>query len=477
MSPQRFSFLCFWFVLLAPGFGFGQTATNRPSPDLHTHAADSGTNTRYSPIRYLEDYSYLADKPATDFWERIKYIPLWPGGYLSIGGQHRLRYEYLAPVDIGEENASSVLLSRNLLHVDLHILKQLRIFGQIGAFQALGVPSAEAEPPDVDSLDITQLFIENSVHYRGVRIIGRVGRQEMSLGSTRWVSTRDGTNVRQAFDLARVTVTKPNSWSIEAFVGAVPALEPGAFDDGTNWQNRFWGAYATIPVLPKKLLSTEVFYLARQRPEAVYANARGRETRHTFGTRLFGSLPTGLDYVAHGLVQLGTIGEEKILAWGFAGALWQQLPGILEPVRIGVRGDALSGDQRPGDGWTATFQPLFPNQTFFSALPTIYPTNLYDVHPLARIEGSKFSFEGGCIFFFRQAIEDAVYAPPGAILVPASTSQERYTGAQASLALAYKADRHLSLNAEYSHVFPGPALQNAGGTSVDFFGAWATYTY
>ena len=254
-------------------------------------------------------------------------------------------------------------------------------------------------------------------------------------------------------------------------------LQRGVFDDATDWQNRFWGVYATIPILPQKLFNVEAFYLARQRANAEYSGVRGRETRHTFGVRLFGETKFGLEYVGHALAQAGSIADDDVRAWGLAGALWQRLPGALEPVHIGIRGDALSGDHKPGDRLTTTFQPLFPNQSFFSALPTIYPTNLYDVHPLVRIEGATVSFEGGCVFFFRQALEDAVYGPPGTVLVPARATEGRYTGALASLSLGYKADRHLSFNAEYSHVFPGPALTNAGGTSVDFFGTWTTYTY
>ncbi|MDI1444326.1 alginate export family protein [Polyangium sp. 6x1] len=472
--------LFFGLWLLTPPAA-GQSATKTgPSPDLPAHGDETGTYSPYRPIRYLEEYAHLADGPRDDPWDPIKYVPLWRGGYLSFGGQHRLRYELVDPIDIGiggDRATSSALLSRNLLHADLHLSRGIRIFAQLGGFYALGVPSSEARPPDADDLDVTQLFVESSAVLGGIRITGRVGRQEMALGSTRWVGTRDGTNVRQAFDLVRVTLAKQGGWSVETFVGAVPALRRGAFDDAPDWQDRFWGMYATLPVLPRKLLGLDVFYLGRRRPDAAYADVRGREVRHTFGMRIFGETDFGLEYVGHALVQRGAIEDDSVLAWGFAAALWQRLPGVLEPVRFGIRGDALSGDARLRDGRTTTFQPLFPNQSFFSALPAIYPTNLYDAHPLLRIEGAKVSFEAGCTLFFRQAIEDAVYAPPGTVLVSGEATRARYTAAQTSLSIGYKADRHLSFNAEYTHVFPGPAITDSGGTDVDFFGTWTTYTY
>ncbi|MDF2696898.1 MAG: hypothetical protein K0S65_5281 [Labilithrix sp.] len=412
------------------------------SPELPVHAADTGTPTAYKPIRYLESYAHLANAPRLEGWDRIKYVGLWPGGYVSFGGQHRLRYELLDPIDLGvapERSTSSVLLSRNLVHADLHVVPGIRVFGQLGGFYALGIPSSQAEPPEADDVDVTQLFIESSASLGNVQIVTRAGRQEMSLGSTRWVSTRDGTNVRQAFDLVRTTISKPGAWTVEAFFGTTPDLRRGAFDDAPEWRDGFWGSYATIPVLPKKLLNVEAFYLARRRHDAEYAAVTGREVRHTFGLRAFGETSFGLEYIEHAMVQLGSIDESSVLAWALSSTLWQRLPKTVPPIKLGVRTDALSGDSRPNDGRVTTFHPLFPNQTFFSALPAIYPTNLYAVHPLLRLETEKVTLEGGCIFFWRQAVEDSIYQPPGVPLISADATRARYTGAQSSLSLAYKA--------------------------------------
>jgi len=434
---------------------------------------------QFRPIRYLEDYDHLAASPRRSAWEAIKYVALWPGAYVSFGGQHRLRYELVDPeaLGIGPERAtSSALFVRNLLHADIHPVPHMRVFGQLGSFYALGIPSEHTGPPDVDVADVTQLFIEARASLGRAQVTSRAGRQEMSLGSTRWVSTRDGTNVRQSFDLARVTITLDRVLAVDTFVGTVPELRRGAFDDAPDGRNGFWGTYATVAILPDKLLSADGFYLGRRR-DASYGRVSGRETRHTLGLRLFGETAFGLEYIAHALGQVGTIGDASVRAWGLATGLWQRLPGPLSPVRIGLRGDALSGDRRPDDGTVTTFHPLFPNQTFFSALPAIYPTNLYDLHPLLRIQADAVTLEGGCAFFWRQSVDDAVYAPPGSPLVPAGATRARYTGAQLSVGLAYKANRHLGFNAEYVHIYAGKAITDAGGVDVDFFGTWTTYTY
>lgn len=97
--------------------------------------------------------------------------------------------------------------------------------------------------------------------------------------------------------------------------------------------------------------------------------APGHEVRHTLGLRLFGETPLGLEHVAHALLQTGALAGARVRAWAFAAALWQRLPGALDPSRLGQRADALSRDHRPSDGTVTTFDPLFPNQSFFSALP------------------------------------------------------------------------------------------------------------
>lgn len=423
---------CLAVLLLAPAEAAAQEAP------LHT--TDTGTPAGFKPIRYLEDGAAL----------RLRF---GEASYVSVGGQHRLRYEV--------RDRESALLSRNLLHVDTRLGPALRVFAQLGAFPVLGQPRAEQAPPDADDADVTQLFVETRAELRGVRMITRVGRQEMALGSTRWVSTRDGTNVRQSFDLVRTTLSGEGGWNVETFLGTTPRLRRGAFDDAPAWQEGFWGTYARIP---GAAMSLEAFYLGRRRQDVTYRELGGREVRHTFGVRAFGETRTGLEYIAHGLVQVGRLGDADVLAWGAAGALWQRLPLGL---RAGVRSDALSGDRRAVDGRVGTFHPLFPNQTFFSALPAIYPANLYDAHPLVRYRARSITLEGGCIFFWRQTVRDAVYEPPGAVL---SRGNARYTGAQPSLSLAYAANAHLSFDAEYAHFF-------AAGGDVDFFGTWTTYTY
>ncbi|MCU0683865.1 MAG: alginate export family protein [Polyangiaceae bacterium] len=431
---------------------------------------------RYQTLRYLEDNRHLARAGGGDPFDPIKYLPLGGGAWLSFGGQHRWRYELVDGKLEGPSGPgrTSVMLVRNLVHADAHWGPGLRLFAQAGAHAALGDPAAG--PPDADSVDLHQAFVEASARARGLVVTTRVGRQEMALGSTRWVGVRDGTNVRQAFDLVRVTAAG-GSWSGETFLGGVPALERGAFDDRFDGSNRFWGSYWSFRGAAPTEPSFEAYYLGRARAEARYVDAAGPETRHMLGTRIFGRLGGGPEYIAHAIAQAGAVGGASVRAWGAAFALWQPLPGPLASARVGVRGDALSGDARRGDGRVGTFHPFFPNQTFFSALPAIYPANLYGLHPLVTWGGGAFTAEVGCIFFWRQSVEDAVYRPPGVALAETAASRARYTGAQPSISIGHRVTPHLTINAEYARVFAGPGLAAAVGRGIDYLGTWTTLTY
>jgi hypothetical protein len=431
----------------------------------------------FQTLRYLEDYSYLgADDPfAADPFDPIKYVPLWRGGYLSFGGQHRLRSEYTAPAAFVVGNAGeTALFSRNLLHADLHLRPELRLFAQAGAFFTLGAPARDA-PPGTNQLDVTQAFVEVSDNLSGVKTVVRVGRQEMGLGSMRWVSVRDPTNMRRSFDMARISLSR-KGWSSHTFFSLLPKVQRGVFDDSPDDASLFWGSYWTVPVALEGAFSIDAFYLGRSR-SAVYREVSGREIRHTMGVRVFGKFSSGFEYIAHGLLQVGTIDDANILAWGTSATIWQRLPGLLQFARLGLRSEALSGDARAGDGRVTTFDPLFPNQSFFSSLPVIFPTNLYDLHPLLRMEHGPVSLEASWIFYWRLAVEDSVYQPSGPPLITPTVSSAHFTASQTSLALGYRATRNLSVDMEYSHLFAGQSLHDAGGRDIDYFGTWTTFTY
>lgn len=176
----------------------------------------------YKQLRYDEDWSVLRDRSRrTDYLDAIKYIPLgdredW---YLTLGGEARPYYEWFKNEDWGDapEDHNGFLLQRYMVHADLHLGKSFRFFGQLKSGIEVG-RNGGPRPPDEDKLDVHQAFVDLTVQsHKNRSIVLRVGRQEMSFGSQRLISTREGPNVRESFDGFRLLL-RESKWKIDAFV-------------------------------------------------------------------------------------------------------------------------------------------------------------------------------------------------------------------------------------------------------------------
>src|SRR5437762_1057885 len=150
----------------------------------------------YKPLRYDEDYRYLQDPSRrTDFWDSIKYIPLFgrEDSYLSLGGEARERFETvhndsfgLAPANAQGFNNDA--LQRYMLHGDLHVGSQLRFFGQFLSGQEDGRIGGPRPEIDRDAFDVRQAFVDwISPLGENDSLTWRIGRQEMKYGSGRLI--------------------------------------------------------------------------------------------------------------------------------------------------------------------------------------------------------------------------------------------------------------------------------------------------
>ncbi|HEX6239628.1 MAG TPA: alginate export family protein, partial [Polyangiales bacterium] len=188
-----------------------------------------------------------------------------PSGSASfhLSGQHRLLYGHTSAPDLGvaRRAATSVGLLRNLLGLELRIPRlAARLQTQVGAHYAFGTPE-RAGPPDADWGDVHLLFAEWTRAGEGPKRVSvqlRVGRQEMALGSTRWFSARDGTNVRQAWDIVRLSVWTDRVIA-HGFAGLLPRLRRGLFDDAPDPWSRVVGGYVTVHALADDRLSVDLF--------------------------------------------------------------------------------------------------------------------------------------------------------------------------------------------------------------------------
>ncbi len=429
----------------------------------------------FKPDRTAEDYSYLNDRnKRASALDRIKFVPVAHEGdvYASFGGEIRERAETIdrPSFGVGGREADSYMLQRILLHADVHLESGLRVFGQLGAEKAFG--KQLLSPPDEDHLDVQQLFVE--VKPRPQLAI-RLGRQEMAFNtSQRFVSFRDGTNVRQNFDGARVTLTL-GRLKLDGFAVRPVRLRRGIFDDAGNRQQAFGGVYGALGLDSRRSTTIDGYWMYLDRDAATFGGVSGEEHRHNLGLRSGGGVGKW-DWDVEGLLQRGTFAGQGIRAWGFAADIGYTAPGHWRP-RLGLRLDSGSGDRRASDSTLGTFNPLFPKGPYFNEANVTSFANLVALRPSVRVQpGRILSLEAATQWKWKEARGDAVYLGPAAPLA-GTRGGPRGIGQVSTIDATLQLGRHWNLRGYYLHHSAGEAIEAAGGHAIDFAMASAQFRF
>jgi hypothetical protein len=481
--------------LFAPACIAAAQPTSAPAPVNQPGKGGGYTPSPYTPVRWNEDYTYLRD-PAlrTDPFDPIKYIPFNDTGsvYLSLGGQARERYEYFNHnlFGVGEQDKDGYFLHRLLVHADLHVGPNVRIFGQFKSALEDG-RSGGSRVTDSDEADVQQLFVDGIFplgEKTGVTV--RAGRQDLIYGAQRLISPLDWTNTRRTFEGLKVS-TVLGAHNLDLFwvrPVIVDSEEPNDGDRG----NSFAGIYDTISlpdVLPKANTKLEVYGLAlnqNDRPAVATVGPIGVDAdTYTVGAR-FSTNPKPWDLDVEADYQFGQSGTGDISAWSFAIEGGYTLVDCPYKPRAYLGFDIASGDDDPTDPDKGTFNQLFPlGHAYFGYIDAIGRQNIIDVHPgieLTVLENTswakKVTLRGDYHLFWRQDKADAVYNAAGGVLRGAAGSGETFIGSEFDLLLNWQIDRHISAYLGYSHFFAGDFLQETGPSDdIDFFYAAVMFTF
>jgi hypothetical protein len=426
--------------------------------------------------RQDEDYRVFRNPEARKSpWDSLKFIDLGNEFRLSIGGDIRERYEYFhnAVWGLDPEDNNGFLLQRYMLHADLQWRDRVRFFGQLKSGIETGRVGGP-RVPDEDYLDIHQAWTELRLWNPGERreISARVGRQEVSLGSSRLVAIREGPNVRQSFDGAKLTL-RWDGWRLDGLAFRPSETQTGIFDNRPDPRQMLWGVYGVGPARFLPSGNIDFYYLGLDRKRRVFDEGAGRELRHSLGTRLWGR-PGGWDYDWEAVAQWGSFGDGEIRAWTVAthtGYTWKNLP--LQP-RFGLKADVASGDSRPGDGRLGTFNALFPRGAYFSQADLLGPYNLIDAHPEIDLKVSRSVGLGlDADFFWRQSTRDGIYDIPGFLIVGGSGTSARYVGAHVNASVEWEINRYMAVESHYLYFTPGRFLREVNlNRHVHYFAIW-----
>jgi len=426
----------------------------------------------FRQLRYDEDYLYLSTDSSMDWYHSMKYNPLFgKQNYLSIGGDIRYQFLKFSNEGWGEDpDDDGYLLTRYLLHGDLHLGKQFRTFVQLQSSLANGMEKSPS-PVDENQLDLHQAFVDIVPFTNKMRTTTiRAGRQEMLFGSQRLVAVRDGPNNRQSFDALRLIHTTKNLRG-DLFFSHYVQSRRGIFDDGFQKKLVFWGAYIVRNRLPV-IKNLDVYYFGIRKEKAVFDDGSGKELRHSIGSRIWNSSHS-FRYDLEGLYQFGKFNEAAIDAWtlsinaGYKFKRWRRKP------ELGLKTEIISGDRQYGDNKLQTFNPLFPRGGYFGLISLIGPVNLVDIHPSVAVDfTSDLLIEADCDIFFRHRVNDGIYGPNVALIYSGKGSRRYFVGNQYSTDLIYTPNHFLSFRAELTWFKAGSFLKESGRGEDILFAAF-----
>jgi hypothetical protein len=377
-----------------------------------------------------------------------------PPTWVVTGGV-RQQYEHFTNEGWGAAppDPSGYLLQRCMLRVDRRIAAWATATLELKSGIELG-RAGGPRIPDEDVFDLHQGFIE--LHRDASNL--RLGRQELQFGSSRLVSVRD-LNVRQSFDAVRGAVVS-EAWRVDAFASWPVTTRPDALDDATDRTRRLWGVY-TVRHPRGSQHTVDVYYLGYGRDSAHFDGGRGRELRHSIGTRLSGT-PGSVDHNVEAVGQWGSLEERRIRAWGVASDVGYRLSLPMRP-RIGLRADTTSGDRNPTDGKLGTFNGLFASAAYFGLIATAGPANHVDVQPQLGLDVSDtVSMSAGWLVFWRREVADGIYTWSGQLLRSAVGTHSRFVGQSPSMTVRWMVNAHLSLSGDLSGFTAGPFIRESG---------------
>jgi hypothetical protein len=455
----------------------GLCALNASAQD--ESSSDEAMRPAIKTNRWQEDWSALSNETLrTEPLDSLKYISLSDTDaqrYASLGVTLRERFESNdAPgFGVGGTPRDSYVLERLQIHADLHFDKTLRLFTELEDDRAFDKKTRSSA--DQDRVDLRLAFLEYVNTFANGTLKARVGRQDFAFDLQRFVSSRDGPNVRQSFDAVWAD-WETSDWRFIGFVSQPVQYKDGHnFDDSSNGTFKFDTLRVERHVLGTNELSA--YWSLYERSNARYGDAAGYERRNIFDTRFAGTAQD-IDWDIEGMAQTGSVGSDRIRAWGGGLRSGYTFSTVTWTPRVGIQIDAASGDKRPGDGTLGTFNPLFPNGYYFALAGYTGYANLVHVKPSLTVKPvPTVGVTTALGLLWRETTGDAVYLQPNVAVAGTAGQGSRWTGDYAQLRVDYAVNRNLGTALEAVEYHVGDSVKAAGGRDSTYVGLEMKYSW
>lgn len=430
---------------MAAAFPCGQAAAQQSNP--------------YKPERFDEDWRLIeTDDVLLGDWKDIDVA----GASISIGGDARWRAAWLdSPrLGIGGVGEDEWLSQRFLLHADMRFEDVARIFLQFGAHDTMGreLPSTS----DDNQFAITQAFVDLNTQIGDARATLRVGRQELALGSPRFVTTRDNANVRQRHDLVRLILSN-GPWRADLFGGAPTHDDRGVFDDEADPDQRFYGARVMRSF---GALQAEAAVFNLDRASVSLAGITAPDDRWSLSTRIGGRMGD-YDLDAEAMAQWGAFGGQEIEAFGVFADIGRRFDDAPWRPRIGARVTYGSGDRDLTDDKQQTFAPPFPQASWFGQNGLASFSNTAEIAgTLGLSPRDDVSVTMKLSSLWRADTADFLYTAAGPLA--GTSGGEAFIGTGANLGVVWRASQNVTLGGYVSYLDASDTVHDFGGSDVAY---------
>ena len=421
----------------------------------------------FSLLRQNDNLSPLREQQKKNFYERLKWLQIGENSGLSLGGSYRFQSESFVNEQFSAdlEESDVWFLHRLMFHSHLKITNRLEFFAELNS--SLIDSKENLAPVDRDELSFNQLFAR--YHFNEYWNV-LAGRQNLRLGSGRLIDVREGPNVRLSFDMASLDFDNGNT-AFKAFFGVPVQQQPGLFDNNfLEFTESIGGAYITQQW--GNILNLDMYVLYKREDLKTWNLGTADDRRTSLGVRHFGSWK-GFVFNNEFVYQLGDFGGQDITAWTASFNIEKPFIWWGRELSLGVKTEAISGDNDANDNTLNTFDAIYPRGAYFGRVARFGPSNLIDIHPYLDMKLGEFFVEVDYVAFWRFSREDGVYNPALVLEYP-SINRERFIGHQLGTITGLELNKNIVLELETNLIFPGQFLEESGLADVLFHAVFTT---
>jgi hypothetical protein len=359
-------------------------------------------------------------------------------------------------------NDDDFLLTRNRLYLNWEVSQDIRFFAEFldanSSFENFAPRGIEENHADFLNLFVDLKLWENC---HGT-LSTRLGRQEMALGSQRFVSPLDWANTRRTFEGYRLT-WKGSDWNVDGFFVNPVVVDRRNFDDGNNNVD-FYGVFASNTSMENA--SMDLYWLALD-------NDLTGEASDTVGIRYNRNLANNNLFDFEGGYQFGdnADGSDREALF-FTVGLGHKFNHRLKPTAW-VYYDYAEGGNAQGAG--NGLDQLFPlAHKYLGFMDLFGRSNIEDLNFLFTMELSpKAKLLLWYHNFWLENAADTPYNVNGSAFAGGVTPGDDELGQELDLLLSLDLTARTNLLIGYSHFFAGDYYDTAGlpvnGTDADFF--------